>query len=584
MAASVIPGIRGSWVTNSSNGASTLSVTIPTCYHNDTIELVVAATSAVTISQNSGPTLTQVSGSPFGVAGIQLSRWYHKCAASTNSSGTSPDTGQSIVMANTSSAATWCIAMAVVKRGHATAATYLDASTTTTAAAGNNAITATGTTPVASNCALLTIVAYGGDNNGQTNTFPATTSGGATDSRLVQINTSSGTVKNRGIAVYAAASSPTAGVAAANRTVTLVTGANTAALCALSITVAPLLGAANDHLWGEVYKTSVDDATAQVGDIFYPTSGSGPFGACLWFHGGIIGGDRYFDLSKYLVPQEILANGYAVIPIEWRQPSEGVRSGKEGGYDQHTALRYFLANASTYNLDATKFVVGASSAGATSMLDLVGSLNDTNFYGPSPENSGTTESILRALAFFPGSNLAFDDAWKTSLAISNPSPKNTYPSDIGIALSTAGTWVNLDNIPRWNATAYPNGTANQDTTTTSEMNAYDPAFWGRYMTSRVPTYILHGDSDTTVPYKVSTHDGSSSKPPGLYQVHQTYGGPVFFYLNSGANHGLQLAPWQPSAGSAPTNGAVMDQAVDWLTGTYTFPGPRAKVSMSARGF
>lgn len=578
MAATFRPRTRSIALTpqSSSTGAN-LSFTLPALvYPGDLILMHVCCATAATVGQSAGVTLTDSGqGQGFTNAKQILSYAYARSPASAGA-GVSQDAGTTITITNNNSTL-WTAQCIIVARAHLTFATADGTPVKGTSGASVATYTASGCTPASDYTTLLTFFAFGSDSNNVAQSWPATVALGAGGTDDVVSGQSvclqAAGQRTRGVAIYGMTAAPTNGVAADTRAVTMVTGASVGRIGAIMIAIQPMTGDLNDVVYGDSYiEGTPADAAAQVFDVHYPTSGSaGPWPACIMFHGGIIGGDRYIDLTKHLLPQAIQAAGYAAVTIEYRQPSAGVQGGEVSLYDWHTALRYLLVHAATYNLDPANFVVSGSSAGGTNALLLWSTLNNSTYYGPSPENSATTETFNRMLVWFPGSNHSFQDAWKTELGIANPTPSCTFGSDIGYALGAAGSWTDPCNDPRWNATTYPGGTATQDTGTTVRINQGDPAYWAQYTTSGAlpPIYLMHGTNDNTVAYKVSNHDGSDGFPPGLYQRMLTYNRDIHYTELAGAGHGG--AGWYPSAQAGATNGDAIDLAVAWLTGTYDFP-------------
>lgn len=507
MATSFVPRLRGSVQTASSGSGANLSLTLPSdLYPGDLILIPIVLATAGTPGQSAGVTMAECPGTPGqGFTNAKSTIMYARARApATAGAGVSQDAGTTVTLTNTS-ATPWAGVCACIANAHLTDLTAFGTLVKNKTATGVVTQTLSGCTPSAANGTLLTFFFFGSDANNVAQSFPATIaiSGGGTDSLVTgatAVIQASGQ-KTRGIGIYAAASAPSTGGAVADRAITLVTGASVGALGGVSLCLVPMTGAAGDVLYKRAYKATPDDANAQVFDIFYPTTGSQPFPIALKWHGGIIGGDRYIDLTQDTIVTALLAAGYAVVPFEWRQAVAGSRGGDTAIYDAHTLIRYLIVNAATYGLDASTIVAHGSSAGAVEALITLATMNDATWQGPSPENSGTTETIDRALIWFPGSNLAFIDAWKTALSIANPSPTCSSGSDLGYALSTDGTWLSACSLGRWNYTAYNTGTASQDATATARLNLTDAAYWAQYgpladsPLTRTPIYLMHGQSE-----------------------------------------------------------------------------------------
>jgi acetyl esterase len=101
------------------------------------------------------------------------------------------------------------------------------------------------------------------------------------------------------------------------------------------------------------------------GDIpirIYKPAGAGPFGACVYFHGGgwVVG-----DIEMTDQPCRMLANasGCVVISVDYRlAPEHKFPAGPE---DCFAAVAWMAANGAALNIDPRRIAVAGTSAGAT---------------------------------------------------------------------------------------------------------------------------------------------------------------------------------------------------------------------------
>jgi acetyl esterase len=94
----------------------------------------------------------------------------------------------------------------------------------------------------------------------------------------------------------------------------------------------------------------------------YTPAGRGPFGACLYFHGGgwVLG-----DIDMTDQPCRLLTNagGCVTISVDYRlAPEHKFPAGPE---DCYAALKWVVANGPALNIDPARIAVAGTSAGAT---------------------------------------------------------------------------------------------------------------------------------------------------------------------------------------------------------------------------
>ena len=129
-------------------------------------------------------------------------------------------------------------------------------------------------------------------------------------------------------------------------------------------------------------------------DAYVPTKrGVRPFPALLYIHGGAwITGDKDSGPIEADLP-ELLARGYAIFSINYRLgPFNQFPSQIE---DCKCAVRSLRANATRYNIDATRIGVWGSSAGGhlAALLGTTNGLSAFDGYGGYPEASSAVQAV-----------------------------------------------------------------------------------------------------------------------------------------------------------------------------------------------
>lgn len=138
--------------------------------------------------------------------------------------------------------------------------------------------------------------------------------------------------------------------------------AGTAPACAPLMTITPSATTATRCAAG-TYSTlpAIRYATSsptQLLDLYRPTSGAGPFPTIVWIHGGGWQSGSRASVAQIL---NLVCQGYAIASIDYRLSGEALFPAQI--YDVKAAIRFLRANATTYNLDANRFVAAGSSAG-----------------------------------------------------------------------------------------------------------------------------------------------------------------------------------------------------------------------------
>jgi acetyl esterase/lipase len=122
--------------------------------------------------------------------------------------------------------------------------------------------------------------------------------------------------------------------------------------------------------------TYAGKSPAQQLDIYIPDTGEGPFPAVLHLHGGgfMIGDKR--DMSIQAILKQSLAEGYAVVSVNYRLSGEAVFPA--GLQDIKAAIRWVRANQGKYHLNGRKIAAWGGSAGGnyTAMVCLTAGISE----------------------------------------------------------------------------------------------------------------------------------------------------------------------------------------------------------------
>lgn len=575
-AATCTPEFRVTTTTFSSNTGADYSDTLPSdLWPGDRVLICIQCASTATPSQTVGPSFTQ--RTTFGQVGIGTSFWEYTAGASSNGDE-SDDAGDAITF-TLGASNPWAVMMIVVQNGHETAAFY-HVETQTMAGAGSTAIVAAGGIPVVPNAMQLTLVGYGTDSNAVTNSFPTTAAidGGGTDALVAQANTSSASaVRNRGIALYKASSAPSVGTTVPSRTVTLVTGANTCVINALTLTLIPSTGGAGARFWNVPSMITMSDSVVNRMDVLMPddANAGNPFPWLMHMHGGGAG-DKNFTSTTAPLILKLLEAGRAIVSTNFRQPSHDASyTGLITAVDIHGTVRCLRGSlAALYGLNPSRVVGEGVSAGASALNGIFPSSGKSYARDTAQGHASESEDFDAVAIFFGDFNFAAVDPNFTALGITRspqlPACNTSSPEAAGI-VGTGALPYALCVAPRFDATAYPmTGSPTQDATE----NTYNKACPAYHLDGRAgyssPPHLLvaHGTDDTQIPwyqsYNAQTNATELAMPPGLVQVARANGVMTWWENNVGAPHALNQPEWFPSTEPGATNGVQMDRIFDWL--------------------
>ncbi len=139
------------------------------------------------------------------------------------------------------------------------------------------------------------------------------------------------------------------------------------------------------------------ESSAQVCDIHLP-EGDGPFPVIVLSHGGgFMFGDQKMELIQPVIEAGI-ANGYAVVSVDYRKSAEVVFPGALA--DVKAAVRFVRAKADEYGFDTEHIAVWGESAGAylSLMTALTPEVEELN--GDVSENADISSAVTALVDFY----------------------------------------------------------------------------------------------------------------------------------------------------------------------------------------
>lgn len=217
-------------------------------------------------------------------------------------------------------------------------------------------------------------------------------------------------------------------------------------------------------------------------DLFLPKQGAGPFPAVVYIHGGgwVNGNKTAFQRQA----AHMATKGYAGACMEYRLSGEAPYPAAID--DARAALRWLRDHAREYRIDPSRIGAAGGSAGGHLVLLM-----------------GAPGEVKAVAAFNPVTDFV-------------PLGKSAPP-------------LAVNSISKFLAKTY----------------AEDPELWAKaspmtYVSGHsAPTLFLHGDADTTVPYRQSVEMMERLKAAGVHSE---------LYTASGAKHGFFNAPpfYQPT--------------------------------------
>ena len=252
-------------------------------------------------------------------------------------------------------------------------------------------------------------------------------------------------------------------------------------------------------------------------DIVVPNGTDTPRPAVLWIHGGgWIGGDR---IHMTAMTQMMASFGYVSATADYRLTAAGARF-PDPVQDVAAAVRFLRKNAGRFNIDPDRIAVGGDSAGGHLAL-LVGLCQDADILGgdPHPDVSSRVCAVVDIYG----------------------------PTDL----------VPLFEIAPWHMkpllTDLTGGTPKEN-----------PDVWARaspinhVRPDAPPILILHGDRDTTVPYRQSVI---------LAERCRDRGAACSLARVRGAGHGWISIPY------GQTNQSTLPLIVQFLARVFAETGP-----------
>ncbi len=209
-------------------------------------------------------------------------------------------------------------------------------------------------------------------------------------------------------------------------------------------------------------------------DLYLPKSGTGPFPASVYIHGGgWSAGNRtaFQRQAAYMATK-----GYVGACVEYRLSGEATYPAAL--YDSKAAVRWLRANAAKYNIDPNRIAAAGGSAGGH-LVALLGTTIDLPAYEGDEGVTGVSSRVAAVAAFNPAVDL---------VEFGKRLPADTEDS---VAKFLGGSYQEKPQL--W-----------KDASPTYQVSARS-----------VPFLFLHGDADTTVPYHQSCDMMEKLKAAGV---------------------------------------------------------------------
>jgi acetyl esterase/lipase len=235
-------------------------------------------------------------------------------------------------------------------------------------------------------------------------------------------------------------------------------------------TAAPVTGGTSGKTYKDLAYASA--SASERLDLYLP-SGSGPFPVIVFIHGGAFKmGDKADGQESAALTA--VAKGYAVASVNYRLSGEAIFPAAVN--DVKAAIRYLRANASTYYLDANKFVAWGDSAGGY-LAAIVGTSGEVTYLeDDSLGNADQSDAVQAVIDWFGPVDFGTMDA-EFSASGTGPATHGAASSPESAFLGTAVSGA-PDLVKKANPTTY--------------ITTDDPAF-----------LIEHGTSDSNVPVEQS---------------------------------------------------------------------------------
>jgi acetyl esterase/lipase len=210
-------------------------------------------------------------------------------------------------------------------------------------------------------------------------------------------------------------------------------------------------------------------------DLYLPKDGKGPFPAVVYIHGGgwVNGGKNAFERQAAYMATK----GFVGACIEYRLSGEA--KFPAAIYDSKAAVRWLRANAAKYQVNPNKIGAAGGSAGGH-LVALLGTSWKVKELEGAGGNAGVSSRVQAVAAFNPVTDFV--------------SIGKATGAGAGKAVSDFLGANYAQNPGRW-AEASPMTYVDADS---------------------APTLFLHGDADTTVPYRQSVDMRDKLKAAGVY--------------------------------------------------------------------
>ena len=221
---------------------------------------------------------------------------------------------------------------------------------------------------------------------------------------------------------------------------------------------------------------------AQVCDIYTPEGVEKAPVIVLVHGGGFAFGDQSMAIIRPVIKAAV-ANGYAVVSVDYRKSSEAAFPGALA--DVKAAVRFVRANADAYGFDAERITIWGESAGAylslmTALTPEVAELN-----GDVTDNEGVSSAVTALVTFYAPVEFWTMDAEYAALG----NPGTTFATDSSFESKFLGQAIGAD----------------QEKTYTTYWETYADQLPKDFALS---AWVQVGDSDMSVPYTQSQNFAS----------------------------------------------------------------------------
>lgn len=236
-------------------------------------------------------------------------------------------------------------------------------------------------------------------------------------------------------------------------------------------------------------------------DLYYSPSGRKARPAVVWVHGGGWGFGNARMVTGLFGPwDEVLARlaarGYVVLGVDYRL--DGEAKFPAAVQDVKAAIRWARANAAKYHIDPDRVAVWGESAGGQ-IAALVGTSCGVPQLEGTGGNAGESSCVQAAVDWYGPTDIGQMDAMQTL--------PNAMKHGGATSSESAYLGCEVDHCPA------------------STLRLANPI---SFVSAKSPPFlIMHGDSDTGVPWR-----GSKA----LYDALRAAGRPATFVLVPGANH------------------------------------------------